>query len=111
MHDRNFEGESRIHWSVWMLAQIFDAFVSKRHYVALGLGPMYCELELKGLPTCEAHAVEHSGVEHGGHGMRVQGLLAEGPHEGAGAQVQLCRHHRCPRLVALQHLLAAHFGG
>ena len=41
----------------------------------------------RGGVTCQAHSIQHSSVEHEGHGVRVDGLLAEGPHEGALREV------------------------
>ena len=39
--------------------------------------------------------------------MRVDGLLAEGPHEWPLREVQTSRHNGCTRLIALQHRLQA----
>ncbi len=60
--------------------------------------------------TSEAHAIEDCGVEHEGHGAGVEGLRTEGPHVGAVHEVELCRHHRCARLVLLQYLLLQYGG-
>ena len=57
--------------------------------------------------TNEAHAVKDGGVEHERHGVRVQRLPAEGPHEWAVCEVERRRHDGRAGPVLLQDFLRA----
>ena len=64
------------------------------------------------MSTSQAHAIENSSIEHERHGMSIDGLNAERPHEGALGEIQAGGNNGGSGLIALQDSLQRQlFGG